>query len=186
MTSQLLSGQLLVASPTVAGDVFQRSVVLVLHHDEDGAQGVILNRPLEAAVDSVLPGWESVVTSPPTLFQGGPVALDSAVGVVTVPGDDTDTMGVHRLFGRLGLVDLDAPPPVVAAEVAGMRIFAGYAGWGPDQLESEIRRGDWFVVDAEPRDAFTDDPATLWERVLQRQRGDLALMAHYPQDPELN
>ena len=186
MVREFLSGRLLVATPRVGDDVFRRAVVLMLHHDEDGAQGVILNRPLDADVDAVLPGWGNVVTSPQTLFQGGPVGLDSAVGVVTVPGDDTSTLGVRRLFGRVGLVDLDAPPPVVAGDLAGLRIFAGYAGWSGGQLEGEIRRGDWIVVDSEPRDPFTADPELLWEQVLRRQGGMLQLVASYPDDPSMN
>ena len=186
MVREFLSGRLLVATPRVGDDVFRRSVVLVLHHDEDGAQGVILNRPLDADVDAVLPGWGNVVTSPQTLFQGGPVGLDSAVGVVTVPGDDTSTLGVRRLFGRVGLVDLDAPPPVVAAELAGLRIFAGYAGWSGGQLEGEVRRGDWIVVDSEPRDPFTAAPESLWEQVLRRQGGMVQLVAPSPDDPSMN
>ena len=89
------------------------------------------------------------MTAPPVLFQGGPVATSSALGIVTVPGDEPEPLGVKRLFGSIGLVDLDVPTPVVAAELAGMRIFAGYAGWEGGQLEGEIRRGDWYVVDAE-------------------------------------
>lgn len=186
VTRPLHSGRLLIAAPQVGDDVFRRSVILVLHHDDDGAQGVVLNRPMEAAVDAVLPGWGEVCTSPATLFQGGPVSLDSAVGLVTVPGDVSETLGVRRLFGGVGIVDLDAPPGIVAPEVAGMRVFAGYAGWSAGQLEGEIRRGDWFVVDAEPRDAFTDRPQGLWEAVLRRQPGMLQLVASYPDDPELN
>ena len=186
MVREFLSGRLLVATPRLGDDVFRRSVVLMLHHDEDGAQGVILNRPLDADVDAVLPGWGSVVTSPQTLFQGGPVGLDSAVGVGTVPGDYTSTLGVRRLFGRVGLVDLDAPPPVVAADLAGLRIFAGYAGWSGGQLEGEIRRGDWIVVDSEPRDPFTAAPESLWEQVLRRQGGVLQLVASSPDDPSMN
>ncbi|MBK8468887.1 MAG: YqgE/AlgH family protein [Actinomycetales bacterium] len=182
-----MAGKLLVATPQVVGDFFRRSVVLLLHHDGSGAQGVVLNDPLEADVDAVLPGWQAVTTAPQTLFRGGPVGTDSAIGVVTVPGDTPDqTMGVHRLFGHIGVVDLDAPPPLVAPELAGLRIFAGYAGWSARQLEGEIRRGDWYVVDAEPRDAFTDAPQGLWSAVLRRQRGNLAFVASYPDDPSMN
>lgn len=166
--------------------MFRRSVILMLHHDEEGAQGVVLNRPLEASVDAVLPGWQAVTTVPQTLFQGGPVSTDSAIGIVTVPGDSTDPMGVRRLFGGIGVVDLDAPPVLVAAEVAGLRIFAGYAGWSGGQLEGEIRRQDWYVVEAEPRDAFTAHPGRLWSDVLRRQRGNLAFVALFPDIPELN
>ncbi|MEO6143318.1 MAG: YqgE/AlgH family protein, partial [Dermatophilaceae bacterium] len=107
------TGKLLVATPQTGGDVFRRSVVLVLHHDQEGAQGVVLNHPLAAPVSSVLPPWHDYVTDPPAVFQGGPVALDSALGLVTVPGDHQEPMGVRLLFGGIGLVDLDIPPLVV-------------------------------------------------------------------------
>lgn len=188
MTSEAeyLAGRLLVATPQIEEGPFRRAVLLLLHHDEGGAQGVILNQPLEADVEAVLPGWKAVVTVPRTVFHGGPVELDSAIGLVTVPGDDPEPLGVKHLFGGLGLVDLDAPPGLVAAEVAGMRIFAGYAGWSPDQLEAEVRRGDWYVVDHEARDAFSGDPETLWVRVLRRQDDELKLVASYPDDPSMN
>ena len=95
-------------------------------------------------------------------------------------------MGVKRLFGSIGLVDLDVPTPVVAAELAGLRIFAGYAGWDAGQLENEIARGDWYVVDAEVRDPFTSTPAALWREVLRRQRDALAFVANFPDDPSMN
>lgn len=186
MSATFHTGRLLVASPSVQGDIFHRSVILVLHHDETGAQGVVLNKPLEAEVDSVLPGWQRVVTAPPVLFQGGPVSTSSALGIVTVPGDESEPLGVRRLFGSIGLVDLDAPTPVVASELAGMRVFAGYSGWIEGQLESEIRRGDWYVVDAEVGDAFTAAPSTLWSEVLRRQRSTLAFVATFPDDPSMN
>ncbi|HET8594008.1 MAG TPA: YqgE/AlgH family protein [Intrasporangium sp.] len=186
MSSRFHTGRLLVATPSVEGDVFRRSVILMLHHDESGAQGVVLNKPLAAPVDSVLPGWQRVVTAPPVLFQGGPVSTSSALGIVTVPGDEPEPLGVQRLFGSIGLVDLDVPTPVVAAELAGMRIFAGYSGWSQGQLELEIRRGDWYVVDSEVRDAFTADPDSLWREVLRRQRDSLAFVANFPDDPAMN
>jgi putative transcriptional regulator len=186
VSSTFHTGRLLVATPSVEGEVFHRSVILMLHHDDGGAQGVVLNKPLTAEVDSVLPGWQRVVTAPHVLFQGGPVATSSALGLVTVPGDVPEPLGVRRLFGSLGLVDLDVPTPVVAAELAGMRIFAGYSGWEAGQLEGEILRGDWYVVDAEGRDPFTSDPEGLWRAVLRRQRDSLAYVANFPDDPTMN
>ncbi len=185
-TAHFLAGSLLVATPQIEEGPFRRAVVLVLHHDEGGAQGVILNRPLDADVESVLPGWRSVVTLPKTIFQGGPVELNSAIGIATVPGDEREPLGVKHLFGGLGLVDLDAPPNLVAPEVAGMRIFAGYAGWAGGQLEAEIRRGDWYVVGYEARDAFTARPDLLWSEVLSRQSDDRKLVASFPDDPSMN
>ena len=180
------TGKLLVATTRTGGAVFRRSVVLVLQHDEAGAQGVVLNHPLHAPVAAVLPSWQEYVTDPPNVFQGGPVALDSALGLVTVPGDQPEPMGVRLLFGGLGLIDLDIPPLVVMPGVAGLRIFAGYAGWSDGQLEREISEGGWYVVESEARDPFTPEPHTLWKAVLRRQSGNLAFAASLPDDPSLN
>ena len=185
METTHLSGSLLVATPQIEGGVFARSVVLLLHHDAEGAQGVVLNRPLDARVDAVLPEWQVHVTPPSVLFEGGPVGLDSALGLVTVPGEG-EPMGVKKLFGAVGLVDLDTPPELVVPEVAGLRIFAGYAGWSAGQLEDEVRSGSWYVVESEGRDAFDDDPEHMWARVLRRQRDHLAFVATFPTDPEMN
>ncbi|WP_432482519.1 YqgE/AlgH family protein [Kineococcus esterisolvens] len=186
-----LTGRLLLATPSLTDPNFQRAVVLVLNHDEDGALGVVVNRPLEVDVDAVLPGWQAFTTAPGKLFQGGPVALDSALGLVAVPGDRPDPAGVRRVFGSVGLgsvglVDLDTPPEAVVDELAGLRIFAGYAGWGAGQLEGEIAEEAWFVLPAEARDAFSDSPERLWSDVLRRQGGDLALVASFPADVSLN
>lgn len=182
----MLTGQLLVASPTLVDPNFRRTVVLLLDHGDNGALGLVVNRPLEVEVAAVLPAWQPYTTEPGTLFQGGPVELDSALGLVAVPGDSQEPTGVRRLIGSLGLVDLDTPPEEVAADLAGLRIFAGYAGWSDGQLESEIEQGAWYVVGAESRDAFTDRPQDLWRRVLRRQGGDLALVSTFPEDPSLN
>jgi putative transcriptional regulator len=181
-----LTGRLLLATPTLRDPTFRRTVVLVLNHDDDGALGVVVNRPLQVEVAAVLPDWQPYLTAPAVLFQGGPVSLDSALGLVAVPGDDDEPLGVRRIIGSLGLVDLDTPPEVVVAELSGLRIFAGYAGWSEGQLESEISEGAWYVVDGEARDAFSDAPEDLWRTVLRRQGGDLAMVATYPEDPSLN
>lgn len=181
-----LTGRLLLATPVITAGIFHHGVVLVLHHDDDGAQGVVVNRPLEATVDAVLPGWQGLVTEPGNLFQGGPVSLDSALGLVTVPGPRDAPVGVKRLFGRVGVIDLDTPPELVRTGVAGMRVFAGYAGWSGGQLDEEVRSGSWWVVDAESRDAFSDRPDRLWPTILRRQGEPLAWVATHPGDPDLN
>jgi len=181
-----LIGRLLVATPTLEDPNFRRTVVLVLDHSDDGALGIVVNRPLDVDVAAVLPAWQPYTTNPGRLFQGGPVQLDSALGLVAVPGDGREPDGVRRIIGSLGLVDLDTPPDALAGDVAGLRIFAGYAGWSSGQLEDEIGEGAWYVVDSEPRDPFTDAPEGLWRAVLRRQRGDLALVSTYPDDPTMN
>lgn len=181
------TGQLLVATP-LTGDVFERTVVLVLHHDGEGAHGLVLNQPLDATVDAVLPQWQPFVTDPGVLFRGGPVGMDTAMGLVSVPGHDpTDPpLGTQLLFGGIGLVDLDAPAPLVVPELAAFRIYIGYAGWGPGQLDGEIRQGAWYVVPREPRDAFHDDTSDLWRDVLLRQRSSLSLVTTFTENAEHN
>jgi putative transcriptional regulator len=120
------------------------------------------------------------------MFQGGPVQLDSALGLVAVPGGVQEPTGVRRLFGTVALVDLDTPPTLVVPEVAGLRIFAGYAGWSPGQLEDEIATGSWFVADTEGDDVFTGDPDALWRDVLRRQPEPVRWVAWFPPDPALN
>jgi putative transcriptional regulator len=191
MDDGIVVGRLLVATPLLDDPNFRRGVVLVVEHDPgEGTLGVVLNRPTEVPVDRVLPPWATLVTGPSVVFQGGPVALDSALALARVPGSD-DPLGWRALEGipavsRLGLVDLDAPPEVLAAEVTELRVFAGYAGWGAGQLRSEIEEGAWFVLPGEPNDVFIDDPEQLWRKVLRRQGGELAIVATFPDDPSLN
>jgi putative transcriptional regulator len=191
MDDGIIAGRLLVATPRLDDPNFRRAVVLLVEHEEDGGTlGVVLNRPTEVPVDRVLPPWSELVTGPSVVFQGGPVALDSALALAHVPGTD-EPLGWRALNGspavaRVGLVDLDAPPELLATEVTKLRVFAGYAGWGVGQLRSEVEDGAWYVLPAESEDAFMDDPARLWHDVLRRQGGDLAFVATFPEDPSLN
>lgn len=179
------TGRLLVATPRVRERNFRRAVVLVLEHTDEGALGVVLDRPLDVDARGVLPQWQDHLSTPGRLFQGGPVARDTALALADLPGADAPP-GVQPLSERLGVVDLDAPPALVAEGVRALRVFVGYAGWGPGQLDDEIAAGGWFVVDHEPGDAFSADPRGLWRRVLRRQPGDLALLSTAPDDPSMN
>ncbi|WP_328538486.1 YqgE/AlgH family protein [Streptomyces sp. NBC_00344] len=216
-----LTGRLLVATPALADPNFDHAVVLVLDHDGEGSLGVILNRPTPVGVGDILTGWEQLTGEPGVIFQGGPVSLDSALGVAVVPGVETATprrrpwgdspagarlrpgreapapsspvrssreepIGWRRVHGAIGVVDLETPPELLAAALGSLRIFAGYAGWGPGQLESELTEGAWYVVDSEPGDVAYPDPDGMWRAVLRRQRSGLAMIATYPDDPSLN
>jgi putative transcriptional regulator len=185
----LRAGLLLVATPRLADPNFERSVVLLLDHDESGSLGVVLNRPSPVPVGEILEGWGELVADPGVLFHGGPVATDSALAVASTPmGHDPvdDPVGFRRLFDDTGIVDLDTPTELLDEAISRLRIFAGYAGWGAGQLEAEIEEGAWYVVPAEPQDPFLLDPARLWSQVLRRQGGQLAMLATMPTEPELN
>jgi putative transcriptional regulator len=180
-----LAGQLIVANPVLPDPNFDRTVVLVLAHEDKGALGLVLNRPSQMDVDDPLPRWERLAAEPPVVFVGGPVAPGAAICLATVPSGGP-IPGWTPVTGQLGTLDLEQDPDEVGTGVSQIRVFAGYAGWAPGQLEAEIESGAWFVVDAEPADAMADDPGQLWKRVLRRQGADLAVVAAFPVDPSRN
>lgn len=180
------AGNLLVASVALGDGVFDRSVVLVLDADGDGALGVVVNEVSSTTLESVLPDWVPVVSEPRVLFHGGPVSPNGAICLARVRVSGEEPPGWRRLFGDVGLLHLDTPVEIVTGAYADLRIFAGYAGWASGQLESEIEEGMWHVVDAEPGDVFGHEPLGLWRAVLRRQRGPLALFSTWVEDPAQN
>jgi putative transcriptional regulator len=184
--SEARPGMLLVATPALMDPNFADTVVLLLDADADGALGVVLNRPSGVPVGDVLEGWGDAVADPEVLFRGGPVGTDGALAVALLRDPEDVPVGFRTVEGRLGIVDLDTPVELIEGSLAGLRIFAGYAGWGAAQLDGEIEEGSWYVVPAEPADAFRADPDELWRDVLRRQPGELAWHSTRPADPELN
>jgi putative transcriptional regulator len=179
------TGRLLVAAPALEDPNFDRAVLLVLDHDEDGALGVVLNRPSSVPVQDTLEGWTQLAATPAVVFGGGPVEPTAVVALGATTSVVTPDAG-PPIMDRVRLVDLDDDPALAAADLEQVRIFAGYAGWAPDQLEDEIGQGAWFPIDADPHDVFTEDPAGLWHAVLRRQPDGLRLLSTYPEDPTLN
>jgi putative transcriptional regulator len=184
-------GLLLVSAPSL-DDPFHHAVILLLEHDESGSLGVVLNQPTTLDVASVLPGWRDHLTGTPHLFQGGPVALDSALGIASLGSaltrDADEPEGFRRVVGALGLIDLDTPADALAPHLEALRIYAGYAGWAPGQLDDELERGSWAVVTpGDPvLDTFCPDPLALWSTVLHRAGGTLAWWPSCPSDPSVN
>jgi len=166
--------------------------VILIVEDEpgEGTLGVVLNRPTEVEVGQVLEPWSDLATGPSVVFKGGPVSPNSALALALARGED-EPLGWRSLDGssltsRIGLVDLEAPPELLADGITSLRVFAGYAGWGPGQLQAEIEEGAWYVLPGEPTDAFLAEPERLWQEVLRRQGGEFAIVATYPDDPMLN
>lgn len=182
-----LAGCLLVADPTMRDPNFERSVVLMLDHDESGAVGVVLTNPSEVLVEAVLPAWGDYVEAPARIFVGGPVSPESAIPVgVLMPDQQGEPAGTSRAAGLACIVDLDTVPRVAREALAGVRIFAGYAGWASGQLEDELGDGGWFVVEPVAEDVTGSEPQELWERVLRRNGGWFAAAAAFPDDPSVN
>ncbi len=175
------------ATPVINDPNFERTVVLLLQYDDtDGALGLVINRPTTASVAKVLPEWSGLVNSPPVVFAGGPVSVESALALGGGSGIDEPPPGWTPVVHDIGTIDLNQPVEEITPHVTTARIYSGYAGWAPGQLEGEIGVGAWFVVDAVVGDALTSEPDELWERVLRRQPGSRSWLANYPLDPSLN
>lgn len=185
MSEDSLTGRLLIASPRLRDGNFDRTIVLVIEHDGDGALGVVLNRAGEVPVREVLPAWADRAAPPDVVFEGGPVAEGVAIALGRVATPVPAPTGWAPVLGSVGVVDLSAEPET-SEGVEAVRIFSGYAGWGPGQLEGELEVGAWYVVEARPEDALGPAPEQLWSRVLRRQGGSLARLALYPLDPSQN
>ena len=184
-----LTGRLLVASTKLGDPNFDRTVVLLLDHGDDGALGVVLNRPTPVPVGEILEPWQdqALLVPPDVLFRGGPVSPDAVIGLARPASPD----GVHggrwrSVIASVGTVDLSVPPDVQPVVLGGVRLFSGYSGWAPDQLEAELAEGAWYVLDAVAADVFCADAEALWHDVMRRQGGDLSLLATFPSYPSLN
>jgi putative transcriptional regulator len=178
-----LRGRLLVAGPALLDPNFARSVVLIGDHDEEGALGVILNRPLPVTVGDAAAPLAALVGSGDPIFQGGPVQPQAAVVLAEFERvEDAGLIAFDSIGFLMGELDEE-----VTGRLRRARVFAGYAGWGPGQLEMELQEeGGWIVEPALPTDPFTDEPEQLWSSVLRRKGGRYAMLATMPLDPSTN
>ena len=179
------AGRLLVARPTMGDPRFHRTVILLLEHDDDGTLGVVLNRPSETDVGEEMPEWVSAAAPPDRFFVGGPVEPQAVMAVGRLASTDVEWDPASRLVGDVVLINM-AKGPHGPEVLAGHRLFVGYAGWGPGQLDGELGADGWWVVASEPDDLLASDPDGLWSAVLARQGGALATVANYPEDVSLN
>jgi putative transcriptional regulator len=178
-----MRGQLLVAGATLPDPNFARTVVLICEHTDEGALGLVLNRPGalvvgEAAAElAVLAGGEA------TIDVGGPVQPEALL--VLGEFDDACHAGMP-VVDSVGLVADASEIEDLIGVTRRVRVFAGYAGWGPGQLDAELARDDWFVAPVDVDDIFDPDADELWRRVLERKGGHYALVARMPIDPSVN
>jgi putative transcriptional regulator len=178
-----LTGQLLLASPALSDPNFARTVVLVGVHNEEGAMGVVLNRPSAVTVAEAVPQLEPAVDVEQPVYIGGPVQPSSIVFLAEFL--DPAPAGL-LVLGRIGFPAPDAELDELTRATARGRVFAGYAGWGEGQLDAELEQGDWILDTAQPEDVFSETPAELWSDVLTRKGGSYALVARMPADPSVN
>jgi putative transcriptional regulator len=180
---ETLRGKLLVAAPVLLDPNFRRTVLLVGEHGEEGAMGLVLNRPSPVSVADAVPPLAELVDDADLVHVGGPVQPQAIV----VLGDFGDPAEAGALvLGSIGFLPGEIETASDVGSLERARVFAGYAGWGPDQLEDEISEGSWIVEPAVPEDVFTMDPDGLWSRVLRRKGGAYAVLALMPPDPSRN
>jgi putative transcriptional regulator len=183
MMAESLAGQLLLASPTLLDPNFARTVVLIGVHNEDGAMGVVLNRPSSMIVGEAVPQLQDAVGALEPVYVGGPVQSDSVMFLAEFL--DPSPAGL-LVLGRIGFPAPDAGIEELAEATARRRVFAGHAGWGRGQLDAELANEDWIAHPAQPEDVFTQEPEELWSTVLTRKGGSYALVARMPLDPSVN
>jgi putative transcriptional regulator len=178
-----------VASTRLGAPNFERAVVLLLDHGVDGALGVVLNRPTPVPVEEILEPWHDQArrVPPAVVFRGGPVSPDAVIGLARAKSTEHVSVTEWRaVIESVGTVDLSVAPDAQPVELDGVRLFSGYSGWVPDQLEAELAERAWFVLDALASDVFCSDTDRLWHDVMRRQGGNLSLLATYPSHPSLN
>jgi putative transcriptional regulator len=176
-------GQLLIAGPSLLDPNFWRTVVLVVEHTEEGALGLVVNRPSDTTVAEAVPELGELVDLSESLFIGGPVAPSSVI-VLAEFEDASDSALIA--FDDIGVLSTNAPVQQRSAGVRRGRAFVGHSGWGPGQLDSELERDDWILEPARGEDAFAEEPLELWRGVLERKGGSYALVARMPPDPSVN
>jgi putative transcriptional regulator len=179
-------GRLLLAAPPLEDPNFDRTVIYVLEHHEDGAVGVVINRPSDEALDEPLDRWIDLQSPPSSVFEGGPVEDNALIALAATKLPVVDNELLTPIVGDIASADLTADPALVASAVNEVRVFRGYAGWGPGQLDGEIAAGAWMVLDARTDDVFSREPEQLWRTVLRRQPGRLSWLANAPDDLSMN
>ena len=183
--SDSLRGKLLLAAPVLKDPNFARTVVFIAEHSEEGAMGLVLNRPSDAAVADAIPDLTWVAeTGDDHVFVGGPVAPN---GVIVLAEWEDPSQAVVLVDEDLGFVPGDVEDTdMLAAAVRRARVYAGHAGWGPGQLEDELGEEAWIVESPLREELFSDDPEGLWSAVLRRMGREFALLATMPPDPSMN
>lgn len=183
MARMSLRSKLLIASPALVDPNFARSVVLIAEHTDDGAMGLVLNRPSDAEVSIAVGELGGIVAPGDLVYEGGPVQT-SAVMVLAEFKDPAAAAAV--ILGDVGFLPSRGVPDDLAEGLRRTRVFAGHSGWGPGQLDAELEEGSWIVVEAQIDDVFAPDPDELWVEALERKGGAFALLARMPDDPSVN
>lgn len=183
-----VAGSLLLAAPDMPDPNFRRAIVYMIEHDHSGSLGVVISRRSQTPVSEILPAWAPLCAPAADFHIGGPVKPDTGIALAVLKaGVDGEDLGcLQRIDGRVHVVDLDSDPADLAERVEGMRVFVGYTGWAPGQLQGELDRGDWYVAPSLPSDLLAPARVDVWGAVLRRQEMPLPLYATFVNDGDVN
>ncbi len=164
----LKKGVFLIAESKLYDPHFSRSVILILMYEKEGALGLIVNRATDIPLWQALPGLKGAERLSSPLYYGGPVGRDHVTALLRT---DKLPEGVKKVFDNVYVIEdmrpmhevMQGPDPE-----KNIRIYSGYAGWGPGQLDGEVARRDWIIVTAEPDIIFSEDPSGIWEELHKR------------------
>jgi putative transcriptional regulator len=165
-------GKLLVATEVVQGELFAKTVVLLLHYDETGAFGLVVNRPTDVRPEELLDDEEAIAGYQGTLFWGGPVQMDTLRALLHT---DEPPEGAEKIIDSVHLISFDDAMELGPTDPARLRLFIGYAGWAPGQLEYELARGSWRVLPGTDELVFDAEPEKLWKQLAPAQEQRAAL-----------
>jgi len=171
-SEQLAVGKLLIATDNIQGSIFEKSVILLTHHDQAGDVGLIINKPSRYQVKEVYPGFV-MADRAGLLYVGGPV-MNAVLSALVKRKDDVEADGLKGVLPHIFhsfVSRSDAAEKYFSATVDDVRFYSGYAGWGKDQLLTEINRGGWYVIDADPAIVFDGNPDTMWQELLRKAQG---------------
>ncbi len=183
-----VAGSLLISAPDMPDPNFQRVVIYVIEHDHSGSLGVVLTRRSETSVEDILPAWAPLCAPPEVFYIGGPVKPDTGIALLVLEsGVDGEIFNcLQQIEGRVHVVDLDGDPDLLKDVAEAMRVFVGYTGWAPGQLQDELDRGDWYVAPSLPSDLLAPARVDVWGDVLRRQDMPLPMYATYVNDGDVN
>jgi putative transcriptional regulator len=162
------SGKFLVASRQLSDPNFAETVVLLIHYDRQGAMGLVINRPTTVRLATVLPELEGLQQRSDTVYLGGPVARSQMLLLLQ---SSSQLEGTRQVFEDIYLSAQRQVLQRLASEAethGRFRVYAGYAGWAPGQLDQEVTRGDWHIVRADAAMVFDTAAAEIWPTMLRR------------------
>ena len=158
-------GKLLVATELIDGDVFTQTVIVLLHYDKSGAAGLVVNRPTDVEIKELLRDEDPMSDYDGTIYWGGPVQMGSLRAMLKT---DEPPDGAENVIGAVYFVPLDETTTDTLDDAGELRLFLGYAGWAPGQLDRELARGSWLVVPGTEERVFAKDPTGLWKELAPR------------------